>query len=149
MTTTPSKACYDIIKKWETLSLKAFKPTPYDVWTIGWGRTEGVHQGMECTPEEAETWLRDHVERTGRSLARTLTVPLSPPEFDAITSLVYNVGLDAFLRSKALHLLNAGDKAGFIDQAFGPEHGFVYQQGHFLQGLANRRLGEQRLFSAG
>lgn len=30
--------------------------------TIGWGHTAGVHLGMTCTQEQADTWLKQDVQ---------------------------------------------------------------------------------------
>lgn len=43
-------------------------------------------------------------------------VPLTPNEFAALVSLVFNIGAGAFYKSTLLKLLNAGDKQGAADE---------------------------------
>ena len=52
---------FELIKKWEGLSLKAYK-CPAGVWTIGYGTTfypdgSKVKEGDTCTKEEADGLL--------------------------------------------------------------------------------------------
>src|SRR6185295_10718969 len=46
-----------LIKSHETLQLTAYRPTKDDVWTIGYGHTKGVTEGITCTEQQAEAWL--------------------------------------------------------------------------------------------
>ncbi len=71
-----------LIKSFEQCRLKAFKPTPNDVWTIGWGHTNGVKEGDTCTQEEADSlltldlgWVEDCVNDVteGPAIEWTLT----------------------------------------------------------------------------
>lgn len=77
-----------------------------------------------------------------------IKVPLSQHEQDAVTSLVYNIGITQFRSSKALKLLNAGDKEGFIREAFDAKDGFVRQDGKILTALVDRRSKERELFTS-
>ncbi len=138
------------IERWEgPLQLKAYKPTPNDVWTIGWGHVRGVYQGMICTPFEADEWLAEDTGYAADCVNERVKVNLSQNEFDACVSLVYNVGILAFTRSQALVDINRYDQPGFLDQAFSPERGWTRQNGEILPGLVNRRAAEQSLFVNG
>ncbi len=144
-----SEAGLDFIMRHESLRLKAYKPTPDDVWTIGYGHTRGVYQGMLCTSFEAAQWLMDDLVPGLACINARVMTPLTQPQFDALASLVFNVGYPSFQRSTALSDLNKGDTAGFIDQAFSRERGWTKQNGEILEGLVNRRAAEQRLFVGG
>ncbi len=57
----PSINLVNSLKKHEGLRLKAYLDT-VGVWTIGYGHTLGVDEGLTCTPEQAESWLIEDVE---------------------------------------------------------------------------------------
>lgn len=139
----------DFIMRWESLRLTAYKPTPEDRWTLGYGRVRNVHQGDVCTPFEAQQWLMDDLVPAMACINARVMVKLDQAQFDALASLVFNVGYPSFQKSDALVDLNRGDVFGFIDQAFSEEHGWTHQKGKFLFGLYNRRQAEQRLFMDG
>jgi lysozyme len=48
-----SKVGANLIKKYEGCRLKAYL-CPANVWTIGWGHTEGVKQGQVITQAQAD-----------------------------------------------------------------------------------------------
>lgn len=83
-----------LIKSFERLRLIAFKPRPEDPWTIGWGRTRGVHEGMTISDTTAEVWFHEDVANAER-IINSINVPLTQSQFDALVSLVYNVGGEA------------------------------------------------------
>ena len=139
----------DFIKGWEKLELKAYKPTPDDVLTVGYGHTHGVFPGMIITPYEAEQFLLDDLKPVMDFINTRVLVPLDQEQFDALCSLVFNVGWPSFQKSTALADLNRHDVDGFIDQAFSREHGWTKQNGHILPGLVNRRAAECKLFVHG
>ncbi len=138
------------IETWEgPLQLKAYKPLAKDVWTIGYGHTKGVYQGMECTPYEADEWLQEDTGYAADCVNDKVIASLSQNEFDALCSLIFNIGVYAFTISSALADLNKYDQPGFLNQAFSKTHGWVHSGGEFIQGLYNRRQAEQRLFVNG
>lgn len=102
-----------IIKRWEQLRLQAYKPrpNPEEPWTIGWGHTRGVRQGMTITPEAAEEFLREDLEPI---VANLKTLPhLTQSAFDALASLCFNCGVGAVGgRSTIGRALRAGDWRG-------------------------------------
>lgn len=111
------------------------------VWTIGYGETHGVHQGMVWTKEQAEADLRTRMDREYLPSIRGLDVPLNPNQVDALCSFVWNLGPGAmqwdvgrYLRAReyraAADALLAYDRAG----------------GQILAGLVGRRQAERRLF---
>ena len=80
-----SKNALDLIKKFEGLVLKAYKPLPSEkYYTIGWGHYgEDVKIGMKITQEEAEKLLRSDISPIEKTL-NGLNINLSQGEFDAI-----------------------------------------------------------------
>jgi lysozyme len=83
--------------------------------------------GHVIKPED-QVWLRDGVTRNeclqvlGRDIAPRekaindlVHVPISQPMIDALVSLVFNIGLDAFSKSSVLSHLNEGDYSSAAD----------------------------------
>jgi lysozyme len=136
----------NLVKQFESFRGKTYLPTPDDVPTIGYGTTKGVKWGDTITEEEASARLKQELEEFQNSVKPLIKVPLSENQLNAVTSLVYNIGVGAFKRSKALKALNAGDFNAFRKQAFSPDVGFVFQKGKRLKGLVNRRTKEMELF---
>ena len=136
----------DFIKSHEALRLKAYQDSK-GVWTIGWGHTKNVHPGDVITREQAEQFIRDDFAWVERTLNADLVAGRDKPlvtqnEFDALCSLVFNIGSNAYLESTVRRKIKQGDKMAAA-HAFGM---WVYSEHKFVQGLANRRADETRLF---
>jgi len=80
-----------LIKKIETLSLTSYKASEHDPWTIGWGHTTGVHEGMTITEAAAEILFRSDVADSEKAV-NDLCINLTQSMFDATVSLCFNVG---------------------------------------------------------
>lgn len=131
----------EIIKKFEGCSLTAYK-CPGDVWTIGYGTTEGVKEGDSISPEMAEYYLMLHIKKDKGFLDKTVKVPITDNMRAALLSFVYNVGQGAFLRSTLLMLLNDGK---YMDAA----NEFLRwhkASGRRMLGLVRRRVYERMVF---
>ena len=136
----------DFIKSHEALRLKAYQDSK-GVWTIGWGHTKNVHPGDVITREQAEQFIRDDFAWVERTLNADLVTGRDKPlvtqnEFDALCSLVFNIGSNAYLDSTVRRKIKQGDKMAAA-RAFKM---WVYSEHKFIQGLANRRADETRLF---
>lgn len=126
---------------YEGFSSEAVIPVPGDVPTYGWGTTEGVKLGDTITPDEAiERAYRD-IAKTESAIHKCVHVPLSQGEYDAFTSLAYNIGTNAFCRSTLVKKLNQRDYAGACQEI----RRWVYVKGRKVQGLINRREKEFQL----
>ena len=137
-----TQAGIDLLKSFEELRLVAYKPTPDDVWTIGYGHTAGVQEGDTCSEAEAEEWLVQDSASSAAEVERDVTVPLTDDEFDALVVLTFNIGRGAFRGSTLLKKLDAGDYQGAA-QEFGR---WNKQAGKELAGLTRRRAAEEALF---
>ena len=136
----------DFIKSHEALRLKAYQDSK-GVWTIGWGHTKGVKPGDVITRAQAEQFIRDDFAWVERTLNADLVAGRDKPlvtqnEFDALCSLVFNIGSQAYLESTVRRKIKQGDKMAAA-RAFKM---WVYSEHKFIQGLANRRADEVRLF---
>lgn len=115
------------------------------VWTIGYGHTQGVVEGMTCTQFQAEQWLLQDVQWAIGVVKQMVSVPLTQQEFDALVDFVFNVGSGNFADSTMLKLLNAGNYWAAADE-------FVkwdLAAGQVVAGLLRRRIAEQSEFNSG
>lgn len=112
------------------------------VWTIGWGCTEGVKEGMVWTRKKAEAKLAEELGKHERNVENLVKVRLNQNQFDALVSFSYNVGLSPTRTRTLLSRLNKGDYRGAAD-AF-----LLYDKagGKSYAGLTRRRKAEKALF---
>ena len=114
--------------------------------TIGYGHVileneqfpaQGINQ------EDAKILLKQDVVMAGQAGTRFVTVPLQQHEFDALVSLVYNIGSYAFEKSSLLRILNAENRV----LAAGQFTRWIYANGKKIAGLERRRCAEKALFT--
>ena len=139
---TYSKTGIQLTERFEGCRLAAY-PDTGGVWTIGYGHTHGVHEGMTCTREQAEAWLREDIQAAADAVNRLVSVLLKQSEFDALVDFVFNLGSGAFARSTMLEDLNAGNFAAAALQF--PL--WDRDAGRVLAGLLHRRLAEEAEFN--
>lgn len=84
----------------------AYIPVPGDVPTIGFGTTEGVKLGDKITPIKALERKLSDVQKFEGAIRECVGAPLYQHEYDAYTSLAYNIGPTAFCNSTLVRLLN-------------------------------------------
>lgn len=151
MTRAVTERAKALARKRETLELSAYKPTPDDVWTLGYGHTHGVKQGMTCTQAQAEQWLTDDFADAAHELegkiGEDVAFSLTDNQHDALCDFVLNVGTGdpakpewqiwGLLRKRA------------YDQIPAQLVRFVYQGKTKLNGLVIRRNDEIALWSEG
>ena len=125
---------------YEGYSSQAYIPLKGDVPTIGFGTTEGVKIGDTITPEKAVERAYRDIYKTETAIHKCVNVPLTQKEYDAYTSLAYNIGTSAFCKSTLVKRLNARDYDGACSEI----KRWVYFKGKVNQGLVNRREKEYR-----
>jgi lysozyme len=151
---TYSSACEDLVKHFEGLELTAYR-CPAGVWTIGWGHTNGVNEGDQITMPQAEDLITEDLVSTADQLTSLLpsTANLTQGQFDALTSLAFNIGGGArALPQKAPKLwanLLAGDAQCAADQFLDIDHALVNGVPTELPGLKARRQAEASMFLGG
>ena len=133
-----------LIKEFEGCRLKAYQDS-VNVWTIGYGHTEGVHEGMEISQHQADIMLGSDLVKYANYINEYVTVSLNPNQFDALTSWVYNLGPGNLKSSTMLKVLNEGnyDDVPFQIKRWNKAGGKV------LKGLVRRREAEAELFATG
>jgi lysozyme len=135
---TPSPWLYAFLKNYEKFRPTAYKPTPKDVWTIGYGHTAGVKPGDTCTMDQANAFLASDIANRAQHFVDSLVhVPLTQPQYDALCSLVFNCGPDPLT-------LGLGKLLAARDYVGAGQHFLLYdkQAGVELPGLENRREAE-------
>lgn len=115
---------------------------PAKVWTIGYGCTEGVAEGMVWSKAEVDAGLHRELAKHEAAVLRFATVDLNQNEFDALVSFSYNCGIGALAGSTVLKRLNAGDRKGAASAFKLWNKG----GGKVLPGLVDRRAREATLF---
>ena len=105
-----------LIEAREGVRLKAYRDA-VGIWTIGVGHTSAagppaVVAGLSITPAQAGDILAQDLAQFERAIEAAVHVPLADHEFDALVSLAFNIGAEAFARSTLVRRLNAGDRAG-------------------------------------
>ena len=133
----------DIIKKYEGLSLKAYR-CPAGIVTIGYGCTtypDGtpVKMGDTITKEKAEALLLDYV--INQIMPHLKDLALTSNQEAALCSLIYNIGAPAFLKSKCYKAIKAKDW-----ETVYKEWEWTKAGGKTLKGLLKRRSEERYLF---
>ena len=130
-----------LIKKFEGCELKAYLCSA-GVWTIGYGHTKDVVEGMEITQEQAEQMLVDELHEYESYINKYVTVALSQNQFDALVSWVYNLGPANLSASTMLKVLNSGEYEDVPAQM----KRWNKAGGKVLEGLIRRREAEACLF---
>lgn len=121
------------------------------VLTIGVGHTSAagppvVKKGMKITAAESDEILSRDLAAVEADVNNLVKVPLTQNQFDALVSIVFNIGGPAFRRSTLLKKLNAKDYAGAADQFRVWNKGTVDGKKVAIKGLTNRRNDERALF---
>lgn len=131
----------DLTEQFEGCRLMAYQDV-IGVPTIGYGHTKGVRLGMSSSLEQAEAWLLEDISYAEAMVNRLVKVPLSQNQFDALTDMVFNIGVGNFQGSTLLRKLNSNDYAGasLEFEKWNKAGGIV------RAGLTRRRLAERDLF---
>ena len=141
-----SQVGIDLIISFEDTKLEAYDDG-VGVWTIGIGTTiypngVAVKRGESCTLEQAKSFFQHDLRRFQTAVNGAVTVPLSQNQFDALVSLAYNIGTNAFKTSTLVKYLNALDFKAAADEFLKWNRG----GGKVMKGLVRRRETERALF---
>ena len=131
----------ELIKKYEGCVLKSYK-CPSGVWTIGYGHTNGVKNGMQITKAQALNYLKQDLITFEKAVTNYVKVPLNQNQFDALISFSFNCGSGALKTSTLLKKLNSCDYNGAANELLK----WNKSNGKVLNGLVRRRQEENELF---
>ena len=131
----------ELIKSFEGCRLSAYR-CPAGVWTIGYGRTQGVYEGMTITQEQADNMLREDVKYYANAVDRyNSRFNFNQAEFDALTSFTYNCGVGSL--QAVMSCCNTKQEIAEECKLYNKGGGVV------LAGLVRRREEEYKLFNEG
>jgi len=139
----------NLIKKYESFSEVAYKCSS-NVWTIGYGTTiysnnQKVKQFDKITKEEAEKELYNYCKKYCvdiiKKIEKNRNKKLSTNQISALISLIYNIGLCNFKKSKCFQYLCKNE-----DNNAMKNWNWIEANGEILDGLIKRREEEIKLF---
>ena len=137
-----SEAGVNLIKSFEGCRTVAYQDA-VGVWTIGYGHTIDVKEGMTITQHQCDVMLEVDIETYENYVNEQVNVSLTQNQFDALVSWVYNLGPTNFRKSTMLKVLNAGK---YEEVPFQMKR-WVHANGKILKGLVLRREAEAELFN--
>lgn len=132
-----------LVAGFEGFSEFAYQPVAGDKWTIGFGHTGDVREGERISLQEALGLLSKDLLYASEAVNKYVSVPLLQCQFDALVSLVYNIGPEAFRTSSLLKALNRMDYEEVSRQWMR----WKYFKGKPLKGLEVRRARELAVFN--
>ena len=137
-----SEAGVNLIKSFEGCRTVAYQDA-VGVWTIGYGHTIDVKEGMTITQHQCDVMLEVDIETYENYVNEQVNVSLTQNQFDALVSWVYNLGPTNLRNSTMLKVLNAGkyDEVPYQMKRWNRAGGQV------LKGLVIRREAEAELFN--
>ena len=125
----------------EGLRLEAYQDAA-GVPTIGYGHTKNVRMGDRISGYWARELLRDDIEEA-EWLVKELGVAKTEGQLDALTSFVFNLGINRLKTSTLLKVIRDGGSVQQIKKEF---KRWVYAGGRQLPGLVKRREWEAKRF---
>ena len=126
-----------LIKAYEGFQLKAYL-CPSGKWTIGYGHTAGVTQGMTITQAQADSFLKKDVEKFEKLVEKyNGKYNWNQNEFDALVSFAFNIGSIDQLTANGTR--NRATIAAKLLE-------YTKAEGKVLTGLLKRRKEERALF---
>lgn len=109
------------------------------VKTDGFGNTHNV--GKNKTVPQHLAQLEKNTSEAGEAVSHCITNSMSQNQYDALVSLVFNIGSGNFCKSTLVKKFNAGDKIGGCNEIIRWDR----VNGVPNKGLAKRRQQERQL----
>lgn len=123
------------------LRLEAYEDAA-GVPTIGYGHTKDVRMGDKISEYWAKEMLREDITEAEWQV-KELNVARNEAQLDALTSFVFNLGIERLKESTLLKVIREGGSKQQIRKEF---KRWVYADGKKLKGLEHRREWEARRF---
>lgn len=112
------------------------------VWTLGYGHTKGVKEGMTCTEAQAEAWYDSDITEAEHEVDLYVTAPLTQNQFDALVDWTFNLGGMNLRSSTMLKRINNKDWDKVTMEMLRWDH----DNGKVVKGLTERRQEEVKLW---
>lgn len=92
------------------------------IWTIGIGHTAAAgapvpYRGLTITRAECDAIFARDIVQYEDAVRRAVSAPLADHQFDALTSICYNIGTGGLTKSTFVKLINVGAAAAQIRSA--------------------------------
>lgn len=89
------------------------------VWTIGVGHTgDEVMPGLKITKKKSRELLKIDLKRFEDVVNKSIKYPIEQYQFDALVSLAFNIGVNAFANSTVVKRINAGADMKDVEEAW-------------------------------
>lgn len=141
--TTISPTGIQLIKSFHALSLEAHQEAS-GLWVIGYGHAIALDESFDdgLTVQEAEALLTVDLLRCKNALRKLVRVSLTQAQFDALISLIFSSGIEAFAQSVILKKINQHE----FSQALSLWEKETTVNGREVAGLTLQRQAECALF---
>lgn len=134
-------AARDLVMRWEGCKTKSYLDGG-GVWTIGYGHTAGVTEGLEWTEDQCREALVHDLQVAELAVRHRVKIELTRNQVAALASFVFNLGETQFAKSTLLVKVNAGDEV----EAAAEFIRWRYDNHKPVKGLLRRRLDEAALY---
>ena len=116
-------------------------------WTVGYGQTKGTTIDSYISREAADEAFASEVAPYEDAISKTLKVPTTQNQFDAMVALAWNIGIAGFLGSTVIKAHNAGNFLA-ASRAFGLWNKVRDENAKLVEsaGLTSRRQREANLY---
>lgn len=113
--------------------------------TVGYGHMDQTMEvGQHYSDEAIEELFNRDISKVESNLTDEIKAPINQNQFDALSSLTFNIGIYNFNNSTLLKLLNQQQYYAVPAQILRWNH----IKGRVVAGLTDRREAEARLFSS-
>jgi lysozyme len=141
-----SRPGLELIKSFEGFRARSSE-LPDGRWIIGYGHTASARKNLRVTRSDAELILRfKDLPVFETAVSEMVHTPLTANEFDALVSLGFNIGIDAFRASDTLKLLNEGNRLAAADAIGTWRKASIDGELRVVDALVRRRAAEVALF---
>jgi lysozyme len=117
--------------------------------TVGVGHVvlpnEGLNVGDVISNAEVDSLLKSDLKKAADQIKSDVKAPLNQNQFDALVSLVFNIGIGAFHKSTLLKYINEAKGEDFIETAW---LAWKYDNGVMIKELLHRREKEFNLYTS-
>jgi len=140
---TFSQDCVDLVKQSEGFSAHPYRDSA-GYGTVGYGHKIVAGEDFEdgLTVSEAETLMREDLDKAAHAVNELVKVPLTQGQFDALADFTFNLGGANLRNSTLLRKLNSG----YADEVPAELLRWIYAGGEKLSGLIVRRQREVDLW---
>lgn len=135
-----------LIKDFESCRLQAYQDDK-GIWSIGYGCTHHVTQGLVISQDEADERLKEDIDDTIRAVTSSISPrDISDNQFSACVCLVYNIGYGNFKSSTLLNCIKMGNLSDAANEFCRWNKETIDGIKQVSNGLSRRREAERVLF---